>query len=78
MVPHFCSPSAFLEPSWLQAPIFNASGLVFASLGCLPGLSWEGFGVYLGPLLGLAGHILAVFSALWWLFSSLLWLSSIF
>ena len=47
MVLHFCSPSAYLQPSWLQVAIFIDFDLVFDPLGCLPGLSWEGLGAIL-------------------------------
>ena len=44
MVDTFGPPKAYLEPSWLQVAIFINLQSVFASLGSLLGLSWEGFG----------------------------------
>ena len=49
MVLLFCSPSAFLEPSWLQDAIFIDFRRVLPSPGGLLGLSWEGFGTILAP-----------------------------
>ena len=46
----FASLNGCLEPSWPQVVTFSDFDLILGSLGCLSGLSWEGFGLILAPL----------------------------
>ena len=46
----FASLKGCLEPSWPQVVTCSDFQSILGSLGCLLGLSWDGFGTILAPL----------------------------